>query len=108
MIFIEIFFWLCIFGIFHSYVLFPLILSFLARNKERNQLVFTAEKEWPTVTIMMAVYNEELVLEEKLNSVFDSDYPLEKIQFLIGSDNSTDDSHNIIEKFKSNPPQTQG
>ena len=48
---------------------------------------------------MMAVYNEEPVLEEKLNSIFENDYPLDKIQILIGSDNSTDNTNQILQKY---------
>jgi len=55
--------------------------------------------EWPTVTIVFSVFNEEKVIRRKLESILNSNYPKEKLQVLIGSDNSTDQTHQIIEEF---------
>ena len=35
-------------------------------------------------------------------SILNSDYPKDKLQVLIGSDNSTDITHSIIEEFVAN------
>ena len=58
--------------------------------------------EWPAVTIVFSVFNEEKVIRRKLESIFKSDYPKDKLQVLIGSDNSTDQTHQIIEEFIAN------
>lgn len=55
--------------------------------------------EWPHVTVLMSVYNEELVLPAKLNSLRDINYPREKLRCLIGSDASTDKSNHILQDF---------
>jgi cellulose synthase/poly-beta-1,6-N-acetylglucosamine synthase-like glycosyltransferase len=89
----------------HSYVLYPLILRWLSRNKDLSFDHYSRSDELPEVTIMMAVYNEEPVLEEKLNSIFENDYPLDKIQILIGSDNSTDNTNQILQKYADQYPQ---
>lgn len=95
-ILIQILFWLPIFLVFHSYVLFPIILKILSKNKKNNQIVYSENEQLPFVSILMAVYNEELVIEKKIKSVLSSNYPKEKIEFLIGSDCSTDRTNEIV------------
>ena len=90
---------------FHSYVLFPLILQILARNKKDNAIVYDRSDELPHVFILMSAYNEQKVIGEKLDSVFDTDYPLDKLSFYIGSDNSSDQTNTIIEEYAKKHPQ---
>jgi cellulose synthase/poly-beta-1,6-N-acetylglucosamine synthase-like glycosyltransferase len=101
---------------FHSYVLFPLLLQLLARNKKDNTIVYDRavkvspfggdlEGTLPHVFILMSAYNEQKVIREKLDSVFDTDYPLDKLSFYIGSDNSSDQTNAIIEEYASKYPQ---
>lgn len=47
----------------------------------------------------MAVYNEEKVIAQKLQSIFQTTYPIERIKIWIGSDNSTDSTHQIIQQY---------
>ncbi|MBT3801836.1 MAG: glycosyltransferase [Bacteroidetes bacterium] len=58
--------------------------------------------ELPSVSILLAAYNEELVIEEKIRKTFESNYPIDKIEFLIGSDASTDKTNEIIKSFEAN------
>ena len=101
----QILFWLCILLMLHSYVLFPLLLKILARNKKDNAIVFDRSDELPHVFILMSAYNEQKVIREKLDTVFDTDYPLNKLSFYIGSDNSTDETNTIIQEYAQKYPQ---
>ena len=103
---LQLFFWLAIFLVFHSYVLFPKILEVLARNKKQNQTIWDlTDEDLPEVDVLMAVYNEEKVIKEKILSLFDTNYPLEKINVYIGSDASTDKTEEIIRELMQNFPQ---
>ncbi len=53
----------------------------------------------------MAAHDEEKVIKEKIESVFKTNYPLEKIEFIIGSDNSKDNTNAIIKEFQKQYPQ---
>ena len=53
----------------------------------------------------MAAYNEEKVIEAKIRSVFANNYPQELIEFLIGSDNSSDNTNQILLTLKEEFPQ---
>ncbi len=96
LIFIIIF-WISIFSIFHTYVLFPFILKIIGRNYAQNSNIYLAsDVNLPRVSVVMAAYNEESVIEEKILSILASNYPTNKIEILIGSDNSTDNTNKII------------
>ncbi len=96
-IFFQILFWLSVLAIFHSYVLFPFILKLLAKNKEVNQDVFKlSDSNLPKVSVLMSLYNEEDVISEKIQSIFKSNYPSEKLELIVGSDNCDDKTNDIV------------
>ena len=96
---IEILFWICVVSVFHTYVLFPLILVICAKNKKNNTVQYHIEDELPFVSIVIAAYNEEQVIEQKIISLFATTYPIHKFEVHIGSDNSSDTTNAIINKY---------
>jgi len=50
----------------------------------------------------MAVYNEEKVIHQKMESIFSTNYPLKKIKLLIGSDGSTDNTNHLVKTHLKN------
>jgi len=48
---------------------------------------------------MVVAHNEEKVILEKLNNILELDYPQDKIEILVASDNSTDQTNNIVKEF---------
>jgi len=83
----------------HTYALYPILLGFLARGRTLPEERFESDVELPEIAILMAVYNEEKVLEATLASIIASDYPSEKMRIFIGSDGSTDRSDEIVKRF---------
>ncbi len=55
--------------------------------------------ETPQVTVLVCARNEEHNLRDCLESLMDSDYPFEKVEILVGNDNSEDGTGNIIREF---------
>jgi cellulose synthase/poly-beta-1,6-N-acetylglucosamine synthase-like glycosyltransferase len=100
---VQILFWLALFALLHTYLLYPLIVILLARKKENNKNVYDF-KDLPEITIIMAVHNEEKVIAEKLESVINSNYINDKVSFLIGSDASTDKTDQIIRNYADKYP----
>ncbi len=69
----------------------------LFTNKTKvNANVFSNNDELPVVGILIAAYNEEKIIGEKIISVFKTNYPLDKIKVYVGSDASTDKTDEII------------
>ncbi|PKN73670.1 MAG: glycosyl transferase family 2 [Candidatus Cloacimonetes bacterium HGW-Cloacimonetes-3] len=77
---------------------YGLLLSILNRFKRRKpatQLTGT-----PSVIVLCAAYNEEKVIEDKILSFLALDYPKDMIRMLIVSDDSTDATNDIVNKYK--------
>lgn len=104
LVFFGALFFLCIALLGHTYVVYPLLMRRLARGKTLPRDRYVSEEEFPEVAVLMAVYNEEDVLEKTLSSILASDYPAGKVRVWIGSDGSTDRSHEIIERFQHESP----
>ncbi|MCD4710532.1 MAG: glycosyltransferase [Bacteroidales bacterium] len=98
MIVLQLIFWICLFLVFYSYLLFPSILRLLAGNKNINANSFSVE-EVPMVSVLIAAYNEEKFIGDKIDSVLKCDYPLEKLEILVGSDASTDNTNTILQQI---------
>ncbi len=92
-----ILFVLVIAGVLHSYLFYPLYL-FAATDpaKKQNSLLYSANDDLPEVAILVAAYNEEKVIREKIERTFNATYPSHKISMYIGSDASSDNTNNII------------
>lgn len=98
--FLQILFWLCTLGLVHSYVFYPLIIKILSSGKKNNQIVFAAEEDLPMVSVIMSVYNEESVIDEKMESLIELDYPKNKLKIYVGSDCSDDATNLKMTSFK--------
>lgn len=96
----QILFWFSLFIIFYSYFLFPFLLKIFAGKKTNNFDTYPQNDDLPNVSILMAVFNEQDIIEKKIASVFNSNYPAQKIEFLIGSDNSNDKTDEIIKTLQ--------
>ena len=82
--------------ILHTYVFYPLFMILIYRNSNHNQLMFYSDHELPAIAILIAAHNEEKVIEKKILSVFNTNYPSSKLKVFIGSDASTDRTDEII------------
>ena len=101
-----ILFALSILSVLHSYVFYPLYL-FTSTNfsKEQNKIQYTENDLLPEVAILVAAYNEEKVIAQKIESTFSTNYPHNKITLYIGSDASSDNTNAIIQSFAQKNPQ---
>lgn len=84
-----------------TYGLYPAVrLLRLRRSKQAPQdLEFQ-----PEVSIIFAAYNEKEVIEEKIHSIYTTDYDTTKISVFIGSDQSNDGTDEIITSLQSKYP----
>lgn len=97
---LVIIFWICVFCLFHSYLLYPIIVKIAASGKSNNQTIYAPQPaELPTISFIMSLYNEDTVIEEKLKSLLAIDYPVSKLSIYIGSDCSDDDTNGIVNYY---------
>jgi len=94
-------FWLAIFLVLHTYVLYPVILRVLSSGRKGNNAIFDRSEDLPKVSVIIAAHNEEACIEEKIRSIYSGTYPPDKFEVLIGSDQSTDRTAEIVKGFQS-------
>lgn len=93
----EIIFWGGIFIIFYTYVGYPLIVYLIILF--RKKVIRPHPEYLPTVTLLIAAYNEEHFIEKKIQNSLDLDYPADKMTIVIISDGSTDNTNSIVERY---------
>ncbi len=101
----EIVLWGAVLGLVHSYLFYPLLMRWLARNKSGNPIRYGMEEELPEVSVIMSVYNEERVIRQKLDSLMAVRYPRHRWRILIGSDCSSDRTNAIISEYAERHPE---
>ncbi len=100
---LKIVFWFCLGLVFYTYLGYGLVLYMLLkiRNifKKRQAVKESPDAELPHVTFVVAAYNEEDYIEEKIKNNLAFDYPKDKIHFLFVTDGSDDRTPILIENF---------
>src|ERR1700679_2844680 len=81
----------------YSYAVYPFILILL--RPLLNKKVNRADIE-PTVSMIIAVYNEEKKIKEKLDNTLELEYPPDKLEIIVASDASTDGTEAIVQRFQ--------
>ncbi len=92
----ETVFWLSVVALFYTYAGYPVLLALVSALKPRK--VRRGEFE-PTVTIIIAAYNEERDLAAKLENTLALDYPRELLEIIVASDCSSDGTDEIAREF---------
>jgi cellulose synthase/poly-beta-1,6-N-acetylglucosamine synthase-like glycosyltransferase len=96
---LQVLFWLCVFALVHSYLLYPWIMCFFANKTQTNVPVSEPLPEvLPFVSVIVAAYNEEKVIAEKLANLLNIQYPKHLVRFYIGSDASSDGTSDICKQ----------
>lgn len=96
---VELFFWLVLFLIFYAYLGYPLLLSALGLIV-RRPIALSEVEYWPTATLILPVYNEERVIEAKLQNLDSLHYPRDRLLVLIVSDGSTDRTQQRVQAYR--------
>jgi cellulose synthase/poly-beta-1,6-N-acetylglucosamine synthase-like glycosyltransferase len=66
---------------------------------------FTGEFTPPSVSVVFAAYNESAIIEAKIRSIYNTNYPIGLLSVWIGSDLSNDGTDDIIRNLQSEFPQ---
>ncbi len=84
----------------YAYAGYPALLWVLGRRKRlhRQRESFI---DFPTVTVIVPVYNEEHNIAEVLDRILASDYPRDRMQVLVISDASSDRTDTIVSNYSS-------
>ena len=93
----ETAFWVAAALLLHTYALYPLSLPILQGFFGRRRRSETPRRH--KVSLILAAYNEEKVIEEKIRNCFELEFPREDLEIIIGSDGSEDRTEAIVAKY---------
>jgi glycosyltransferase involved in cell wall biosynthesis len=95
-------FWFSILWILYVYIGYPVLAAVLRRFVDAK--IKSDKKYEPRVSIVISAYNEESVIAETLRNKFGLDYPADKIELLIVSDESIDKTDAIVRSLALEAP----
>ena len=100
----EFLFWFCGFIVVYNYFLYPAIVICWSKRADENKFgqlqSYSTDENLPKVSLIIAAYNEEQVIEKKIKNSLALDYPEDRFEIIIVSDGSDDETHNIAKSFK--------
>lgn len=98
--FIFSLFWLSLFLILYIYIGYPLVIKLLS---ELNRSITKKNEEYlPKVSILIAAFNEEKYIENTINNKLELDYPTDKLEIIVVSDDSTDKTDFLVKQISVN------
>lgn len=95
-------FWVCLFIIFYAFVgygIFLFVLLLLKRLVYKPESTLYSFTELPSVTLIIAAYNEESIIRKKIENTLLLSYPLNKLNYIVVTDGSTDNSAVIVAEY---------
>jgi cellulose synthase/poly-beta-1,6-N-acetylglucosamine synthase-like glycosyltransferase len=93
---VRLLFWLSLALLAWTHVLYPAVVSAVARVAQRRVRKGDVE---PTVTIVVAAYNEETVISRRIQNLLELDYPRDKLDLVVSSDSSNDRTEEIALQY---------
>jgi cellulose synthase/poly-beta-1,6-N-acetylglucosamine synthase-like glycosyltransferase len=93
---VEVLFWVSLSGLVWTHVAYPAAAALLARLAPRRLLKDDIE---PSVTVIVAAYNEETVIARRLENLLALDYPADRLRIVVTSDASSDRTEEIAAGF---------
>ena len=94
---LAILFWLSVFLIIYTYIGYPVLISLIAKL-----IPFPGRADGISdisVTLLITAYNEEAVIEKKIENSLRLEYPRERLQIIVAADGSSDRTPEIVGKF---------
>lgn len=83
-------------------VIIKLLDKFIKPSKHQKDFSYR-----PFVTLMIVAHNEEKVIQKKIENALSLDYPVDKLEIIIASDHSTDNTNAIVEKNIQSYPERE-
>ena len=111
MILFQLIFFVSLAVLFYSYLGYGGLVWIVTRNRSPHQ-TGTHEAEWPAISLIIPAYNEGALLDQKISNSLAIDYPAHRLNIILVTDGSTDDSATVVRRYPSiqliHQPQRQG
>ena len=99
---LEVIFWFALFVVFYTYLGYGIVLYILVKLKELfvkpvKYSLPASNDELPEVTLFITAFNEEDVVDEKMENSLDLDYPADKLRIVWVTDGSDDGTNERLQ-----------
>lgn len=98
---LAIIFWIFIAVVFYTYIGYGILLYILVKIKEsvckpKDRIL---PDELPEVTLLIAAFNEQDIVAQKMENTMQLDYPTELLQIAWVTDGSTDSTNELLSRY---------
>src|SRR4051812_45202191 len=93
---LQILFWASLAALVWTHLGYPL---FVAAWSRLHPWPVAKADLVPTVSLIIPAYNEQDVIDAKLENALELDYPRDRLEILVTSDASTDATHEIVRRY---------
>jgi cellulose synthase/poly-beta-1,6-N-acetylglucosamine synthase-like glycosyltransferase len=84
----------------YAYLGYPLVIWLLSRwFGRRVDAPVASEDDLPTITLLIAAYNEEAEIDKRIQTALMMDYPAGKLEIVVASDGSTDATPALVRRY---------
>ena len=98
---LEIIFWIALFIVFYTYLGYGIVLYILVKLKELFvkpvKRTLPRDSDLPAVTLFITAFNEEEVVDEKMENSLQLDYPADKLHIVWVTDGSDDGTNDRLQ-----------
>lgn len=95
-------FWICLFIIFYTFFGYGILLFIIIKIKRKfsKPFVFNKVANLPKVSLLIAAFNEEDYIADKIQNCLEINYPKAQLEIIFITDGSTDKTAEIISQNK--------
>jgi poly-beta-1,6-N-acetyl-D-glucosamine synthase len=101
----KVVFWFSIFVVFFTYVGYGMLLYVLIRIRRgihgRRPVPRVEDSHLPTLSLVVAAYNEEQIIEDKIRNTLSLSYPQEKLKLIFVTNGSSDRTPELVRGYNS-------
>ena len=98
----AVLFWICFIIVFYTYLGYPIVLFliiYLKRIGKKDKQIYDFD-ELPEASLIIAAYNEEDFIKEKIENTLSLKYPKGKLEIIIVTDGSSDATPSIVKGYE--------
>jgi cellulose synthase/poly-beta-1,6-N-acetylglucosamine synthase-like glycosyltransferase len=96
-LFLSIVFWGSFAVVFYTFAGYAMLIGVLARLKRKTER--SATQSTQTVSVVLVAFNEAERIRARIENLFDTIHPAEKLELIVYSDGSTDKTADILQTF---------
>lgn len=101
---LKVLFWICFLIVFYTYLGYGMLLWLLVKIKHllggrAKQATLPDDDQLPDVTFLVCAYNEQDVVDMKMQNTLQLDYPRQKLHVMWVTDGSTDETNARLQRY---------